>query len=167
MMADVVGFEGLYVIYDTGQVFSLPRKDPRFNKFKRVKTRVHRYEMICLTKNGFQHTSSIHRQLALAFIPNPDNKPYVNHKNGIKSDNRIENLEWVTALENSRHAIDTGLFPKQRRGQDAPVSKLTDEQVIAIKKDIRSPYFIARDYPVSEAAIRFIKKGRNWSHIKV
>ena len=52
----------------------------------------------------------IHRLVATAFIPNLDNKPYVNHKDGIRSNNNVNNLEWVTASENTQHAVDTGLF---------------------------------------------------------
>lgn len=62
----------------------------------------------------------LHRFVALAWIPNPKNKPWVNHKNGIKTDNRIENLEWTTIAENIQHAYDTGL-KRKLKGVLAPM----------------------------------------------
>ena len=68
------------------------------------------YKFVGLIINGKQKRMRVHRMVALAFIDNPDNKPYVNHINGNRSDNNVENLEWVTPSENTQHAVDTGLF---------------------------------------------------------
>lgn len=73
----------------------------------------------------------VHRLVATAFIPNPENKPCVNHKDGNKRNNKVDNLEWVTYKENTQHAVETGLHPS---GVNSPEAELTSEQVHGICK---------------------------------
>ena len=67
------------------------------------------YFSVSLRRHKKSHSKKIHRLVALAFLPNPKNKSDVNHKNGIKTDNRVENLEWMTRAENMQHAVNSGL----------------------------------------------------------
>ena len=86
------------------------------------------YKFVGLIINGKQKRMRVHRMVALAFIDNPDNKPYVNHINGNRSDNNVENLEWVTPSENTQHAVDTGLF-KSGRARAVVQYNLNGEQM--------------------------------------
>lgn len=79
------------------------------------------YCVISLTKNKKTAVKLAHRLVAKAFIPNPENKPYVNHINGIKTDNRVANLEWVTHLENCQHSAKIGLLGKNRKSKEVVV----------------------------------------------
>jgi len=118
--------------------------------------------------NGFQKNETIHRLVALTFIPNPENKPFVNHKDGDKTNNHVSNLEWVTASENIRHAFDTGLI-KIPRNEDNKLSVLTNDQVREIKKRIANgdkQRDIAADYNVHYSLISHIKAGRKWGDVK-
>ena len=86
------------------------------------------YKFVGLIINGKQKRMRVHRMVALTFIDNPDNKPYVNHINGNRSDNNVENLEWVTPSENTQHAVDTGLF-KSGRARAVVQYNLNGEQM--------------------------------------
>lgn len=68
------------------------------------------YQRLTVTINGIKKSPTIHQLVALAFIPNPDNKPQVNHKDGNKLNNHVDNLEWVTNEENRLHALENGLI---------------------------------------------------------
>jgi hypothetical protein len=125
------------------------------------------YIQSALWKNNRSTTLLVHRIVAIAFIPNPENKPCVNHINGIKTDNRVENLEWVTYKENSVHAHTTGLQPKVL-GEDHKNSKLRADDVIYIRYLRRlgfSSELIAGFYNISQKQVRNIVSRRHWKHI--
>lgn len=109
----IKNYEGLYEINSLGQIKSLPKHSRwgRLTKEKILKSkgRSNVYCFLGLYKNRIRTTLSEHRLIAMHFIPNPENKPCVNHINGIRNDNRIENLEWCTHSENTFHAHRTGL----------------------------------------------------------
>lgn len=103
---DIKGYEGIYQISNLGRVKSFTKNSEKF-----LKPNINRtgYATVRLYKDKIKYFTSIHRLIALAFIPNPENKRTVNHINGIKDDNRIENLEWNTYQENNIHALKNGL----------------------------------------------------------
>ena len=146
-----------------GQVYSIKRK--RFIKVGRDKDG---YALIGVTKKGGGRLCvRVHRQVATKFIPNPDNKPFVNHKDGNKFNNNISNLEWVTAKENSAHAIDTGLV--DHKGENSPTSKLKDSDVYRIRELYSSGLLkqseIARAFNISQRLVSLITRKESWRHL--
>lgn len=111
----------------------------------------------------------LHRLVATAFIPNPENKPCVNHKDGNKQNNSIDNLEWVTQAENNRHARKTGLNPYNvLYGEKSRHHKLTQNDVDYIRSNYKKndPQFngvaLARKYNVTPSCISSIIRGVSW-----
>ncbi len=115
----ILAYEGYYEINTLGNVrrksrAKRKRKHTPILIGKSLSTRINNfgYVEVRLSKNGKTSTKFIHKLLGQVFIPNTENKPQINHKNGIKHDNRLENLEWVTNSENMIHAYSTGLLKK-------------------------------------------------------
>lgn len=126
----------------------------KVGKILSVNIRKKGYPRVGLTVNRVVYPMDVHRLLALAFIPNPKNKPEVNHKNGIKTDFSIENLEWVTSKENRKHASDNRLIK----------SKLSAEDVFTIrflKNDMKTSE-LAAFFNVSVSTIYVTKTNRIW-----
>lgn len=171
---DVVGYEGLYLVSDLGRIKSLDRRvgskgrKPHLRKgrFLNIKPYSSGYIMVTLCNGVYQKSTPTHRVVCEAFYLNPELKPFVNHKNGIKSDNRSSNLEWCTAKENNAHALATGLRVPAK-GSKAGGSILIESQVLDICKLLDTTYLtnqqIADMYGVDGPAIANIHVGRKWN----
>ena len=165
MWKDVVGFEEYFQVNETGEVYSkrsnkiLVQSTHKKSGYKVLSSRIggRRGKAICL---------KVHRMVAEAFIENPDNKPFVNHIDGIKVNNDISNLEWVTAKENMKHAADNDLLYNPR-GEEHITSKLTDDMVreIRIKKSTSTFKELADMYGVSPSAIKNVIYKKGWTHV--
>ena len=129
---DIDEYEGYYQVSTMGRIRSLDRTIESGQgwtvnrKGKILKTHLsgayRNYPAIRLMKNGVKINHRVHRLVAAAFIPNPENKPEVNHIDGNTENNHVTNLEWCTAKENINHAFENGLYP-ERKGRDCPNTK--------------------------------------------
>lgn len=169
-------YEGIYEISNMGNVKSLSRErvvGVWGGKTPVLKERILKlgadssgYPTVKLYGNGMKRTPKVHRLVADAFIPNPHQKKEINHINGIKSDNRVENLEWCTRTENIRHADATGL--RNCTGENNHTAKLRKEQVLQIKErlsDGANQTKLGIEYNVSASVINHIKTGRTWKSV--
>lgn len=113
----VVEYEGLYEVSNLGRVKSLPRNGTtRQERILKPTLKKSGYVDICLQKKGKRKYTHLHQIVARAFIPNPDNKPQVNHIDGNKQNNAVDNLEWNTASENLRHKFRVLGWKADRHG---------------------------------------------------
>lgn len=170
----VFGYEELYHVSDLGRIKSLEQK-----RFMQVNKAYAVYKECILrqsiTKTGYlkstltkirKRTFLSHRLVGQAFIPNPENKPQINHKKGIKTDNRCCMLEWCDSHENVQHAYDINLT-KPNKGIKNGCAKLTEEEVLQIR-DIGNSMLkkdIAKKYNVGSTTISRVLSKSNWKHI--
>jgi len=154
---------GDYIVYSKGDVISNKRKNPFvLSKCKDSDG----YYVVALYLNGERKTMKVHRLVAIAFIPNPENKPEVNHKDGIKANNYDDNLEWNTSLENTQHANITGLT--NIKGEKHIKCITNERTVLKIrnrhKKGI-SYRVLSEEFSINRTTIRDIVTRRTWKHI--
>lgn len=179
----VEGHNNRYLISDVGNVKSISIVIMRGNgkkytiKGTTLKGELNNcgYKRVYLYSHKKKDRKYVHRLVAETFIPNPENKPQINHKNGIKIDNNVANLEWVTAKENCNHASIIGLYP---RGNKHKGAKLSNDDILFIRKYKKGYYFNEKDEAkrvtfrwladilgVSRSAIYAAYKGKTWTHI--
>ena len=161
---DVKGFEGLYEISNFGRCKSKKRKTKTISIFKdrllTPKLSQNGYLRYGLSKNGVVKSHLIHRLVAIHFIDNTENKPQINHINGIKTDNMVENLEWATSSENLLHKFNKLNYKQHNR-------LLDDNQVIEIIEYLKNykrgmVVWLAKKYNVPRNTICVIKSGKKY-----
>lgn len=176
----IKGFEQLYSITTEGEVIASSKFITGNNGgriFKEEKTlrpgkTEKGYLFVVLQHKGKKKHKSIHRLVAEAFIPNPENKPIINHKDGNKANNRMDNLEWATYSENSKHAVETGLRKYLNiSGEKGGLAKITNEQA----KEIREKYHsspsqtsrkLAKEYGIDKSNILRIVHRKTFKNVR-
>lgn len=170
---EIPGYEGFYEASTEGRIRSMDREvmqNGRWGASLRKATGTilkpmalnTGYMQVALGKQGVTKKSSVHRLILLTFI-GPSDLP-TNHKDGVKANNQLANLEYCTYAENTAHSHQVlGNNRGERSGKSA---KLSADKVRAIRADIRTLKAIAAEYGVTHQAIHHIKSGKNWAHVK-
>ena len=177
----VVGYEGVYKVSSTGQVARwLPQRNTYSGRILKLSLTNFGYLRVCLTKDGVPKKYFVHRLVAAAFLDEVPEKKFVNHIDGNKTNNRVENLEYVTCKENQAHASRMGLSAKGDRSsrrlypERYPVgrfhhkAKLTESDILRIRaliaEGVRHKQ-IASEYGVTRALISTIGRREIWTHV--
>lgn len=153
-----------YFITEAGEVFH-----KRTKGYRKVICGIGRdgYNKVGLFKNGDRTYYRVHRLVAECYLPNPNNHQQVNHINGIKTDNRVRNLEWVSHSENIIHGLKTGLIPS---GENSHRSKLKKEDVEFIRQNYKykskqyNSKTLGKMFGVGHAQILKIVKDKLWKY---
>lgn len=168
---DIYGYEGYYRVSNLGRVKSLERsvyrKDGGLSNTKTIIKKQRLVKEGYLTVylfDGLKYSNKlVHVLVGRHFIPNPGNKKEINHKKGIKTDNRATELEWNTTSENIKHAYSLGIM--SQKGEKHASNKLKNNQVLEIFNSTESQPILAKRYNMSRGTISNIKVGVSWSHI--
>jgi len=145
-----------YMVSEDGQIYSL-----KTNKIlKQSKNRTGYFKLNLW--NSRQITVFPHRLVGKAFIDNPNNYPQINHLDGVKTNNKVSNLEWCTHKMNLQHAAAIGLI---RRGEENGQSKLLEKDIINIRNSEKTATELAKQYNVHRRTIGFVLKRETWNHI--
>lgn len=175
MEKEIQGYPG-YLVTDTGDIISTERRwktrtgelyiVPRRHVIQQGKFWTGYKKVSINNASGKRDTLSVHRLVAKAFVPNPENKPQVNHIDGNKENNNASNLEWVTHGENSRHAVKLGL-QKGKPGESHPLSKVTEAEVIEMITDMKngaSNKDLGLKYKLNPNYISLIRSKKRWKN---
>lgn len=161
----VIGYEGLYQVSNKRRVKSFHHGKV---KILRSGLNTYGYPQVSLCRNGENKTRLVHRLVAQAFIPNPDNKPEVDHMDNNRANACVENLQWVTSSENTQVAIRRGT---QKIGSESPLAKLTAEEARYIRENYK-PYdrrfgirALARKLNVSMSTVADVVHHRNYKDV--
>ncbi|QEC44396.1 NUMOD4 domain-containing protein [Pseudobacter ginsenosidimutans] len=160
----VVGFDG-YFVSDQGNLKSIDRiiktKNGKLCRIKgrSITIRLNNFGYLDtrLYKNGKKKSAFLHRLIAEAFIPNPANLSQVNHLNGIKTDNRIENLEWSSPANNMKHAHDTGLSKPPNQNHRKVIDNCTNQEYDSIRE-------AAKAYGIPYSTCKYILRSLTKNH---
>lgn len=164
--AAIEGYEGIYAVSDTGEVMSMNYKKSKLPGLMTQRIR-RRYPSVFLSKPGHKEKNfPVHTLVAAAFIgPRPLGMA-INHKNGIRTDNRVENLEYCTNSRNSKHSFEIGL--QCNKGEQHSQHKLTEDAVRDIRRraiGAASKRALAIEYGVSYSTIHYVVIGKRWGHV--
>jgi hypothetical protein len=176
---DIIGYEGMYQVSDHGRIKTLPRKVKSAISSSGYRTLTEKIHIPCDNGNGYKYVTIridggknkhvyIHRAVAEAFLCNCFDLPEVNHIDGVKSNNHVDNLEWCTRSDNVGHAHKTGLN-YSLKGESNPQSKLTEEKVRFIRESISSGEKTNKElsemFGISNGYISNLVARKKWKHV--